>query len=400
MKNSQFAGIALASALALLAGCDSASSGTCSLNFAGEVNAAFGDVKLDSLLEASARFGVAAKDVDTRLHAACDDIIADLGGTGGMTTAESCDNAAAAITAAIDANSGVVLTVEYIAPVCSGSASAIVDCTGACDASFDASATPPTCEGGMLSGGCSGSCSGECTVEGSVSCTGSCSGSCSGSCDATVAATCTGTCNGACDGTCDSMDGNGNCNGNCTGTCRGTCTGTIEGSCSGSCSGMCSGSCRADVSGSCTGSCSGSCDVAFEEPTCEGGELNVDADVDCKAACEADASFDLECTDAQIVVTFTGTPADATALTALIGTIEDNLPVILEVAERAAAMAEATVTFATRLGGATSAAASAGLEAADCLRIAVQTQVAAAASISVSVEASVSVSGSVSGSSN
>jgi hypothetical protein len=163
---------------------------------------------------------------------------------------------------------------------------------------------------------------------------------------------------------------------------------------------MCSGSCRADVTGTCSGECSGSCDVAFTEPTCEGGTLDVMADADCSAACEADASFSVDCTEPEVVVSFSGSATVSDDVAALVATLEANYPAILAVAAKAAIVLDATNTFATRLGGATSAAASAGVEAADCLRLAVEAQVAATASVNVSVMASVSVSASASGSAN
>lgn len=389
----------LIATVALLGACGSEDvPGTCKLNFAGPVNAAFGNVSLDALIEASARFGVAARDIDSSVRGACNAINTGLGAQTSDDTATACDNAAAAIDAVLAANPSVTVTIEYVPPVCAASASAIVECTAACDASFDASATPPTCEGGELSGGCSGECSGTCTVEGSATCTGSCSATCSGQCDATITGTCEGTCNGQCDGTCSAMGGDGNCAGTCDGTCRGTCSGAVEGTCSGTCEGSCSGSCRAEVTGECTGTCSGSCDVAFTEPRCEGGELSVMADADCSAACEADSSFDIECTEPVVVVTFTGVPVAALDVAALVTVLEDNLGTLLAAAAQAEIVLSATAEFATRLGGATAAAAEAGVEAADCLRIAIETQVAATASISVSIEASASVSASASGS--
>lgn len=369
--------------------------GTCNLNFANEVNATFDSGQLDALIEASARFGVTSRALDMSVRDACNAISTDLGAATSDDTATACANASAAIDAAFAANANVAVSIEFIQGVCSVAAQAIIDCTTECDVSFDAAATPPTCTGGMLSGGCSGSCSGSCSVDASANCTGSCTGSCSGSCDATVSATCTGTCSGQCEGTCDNMNG-GNCEGNCIGTCRGTCSGDIEGTCSGSCSGSCSASCTAEVSGSCEGSCSGSCDVDFVAPTCEGGKLEVMASAECKSACESDASFEVECTEAEIVLSYSGTVGDQGQLTALAATLEANYPTILAVAAKTAIVVDTVGELANELGGAASTAAGIGLEASDCLAQAVQAQVAAATSVSVTVEASVEVSGSVS----
>ena len=369
---------------------------SCDLNFASEVNATFDSGPLDALIEASARFGVTARDLDQSVRDACNAMNTDLGATTSDDTAIACANASAAIDAAFAANASVTVGIEFVPGVCSVAAQAIIDCTAECDVNFDAQATPPTCTGGMLSGGCSGSCSGSCSVDASAACTGSCSASCSGQCDATVSASCTGTCAGQCEGTCDSMDGDGNCNGNCVGTCRGTCSGDIEGTCSGSCTGSCSGSCTASVSGSCEGSCSGSCDVDFVAPTCEGGTLEVMASAECKSACESDASFEVECTEAEIVLSYSGTVGDAGQLSALVATLEANYPTILAVADKTAIVAGTAADLATQLSGAASAAAGISLQAADCLAQAVEAQVEAASSVSVTVEASVEVSGSVS----
>ena len=388
-----------ASLLLTTTGCDPTDTetiGRCDLNFASEVNATFDNGKLDALLEASARFGLTSIELDQQVHTACNAIATDLGAASADDTATACTNASMAIDAAFAANASATLIVEYVPGVCSVAAQTIIDCTAECDVDFDATATPPTCEGGELSGSCSGSCTGSCSVEASATCTGSCTGSCQGSCDATVSATCDGTCSGQCDGTCTSMDGDGNCNGVCTGTCRGTCSGDIDGTCSGTCSGSCSGTCTATATGTCSGSCSGSCDVAFEAPRCEGGTLNVEASAECKSACECDASLDVECTPAELAIFYSGTVDDLSQLSALVATLEANYPAILAVAEKTVLVAGTATEFASQLGGATSAAASIGVQAADCLAVAVETQVAAASRVSVTVEASVEVSGSVS----
>lgn len=369
----------------------------CSLDLTGAVDSNFGDARLDALLEAAGRFSAAAADIDTEMNTACNNIASDLGQSSSDDTEIACDNAVAGIEAALDANAGVVLTVDVVPPTCSVASDVFIDCVAECDASFDAEATPPTCEGGELSGSCSGSCSGECTVSGDVDCAGSCSGSCSGSCDATVVATCEGTCNGRCDGTCSATGPDGECMGTCEGTCRGSCEGTITGSCSGTCEGSCEGECRAEIDGECSGQCSGECSVAFEEPRCEGGTLDVEADADCQAACEADASFDLECDEPEVVVTFTGEVTAQAELDALIATLEANYGAIVIVARRAEIITSATLDLAGAVTGAVAAATTISLEAADCVQFAIETVASASASVSVSVEASASVSGSASG---
>jgi len=175
--------------------------------------------------------------------------------------------------------------------------------------------------------------------------------------------------------------------------------GSISGECSGSCSGMCTGSCRSDVTAMCTGQCTGMCSVMFTEPRCEGGEWDVMASADCKAACEADASFDIQCTDPSLVATFTGSATGLAELETLLATLERNLPTLFAAAAKAEIVVSASRDFATHLSAATSAATSAGLEASSCLALAIDAQVAAASKVDVSVMASVSVSASASASS-
>ena len=64
----------LGALLLALAACGSDPTATCDLNFASQVNADFGNVKLDGLIEAAAAFGVASRDLDTELQATCNAI--------------------------------------------------------------------------------------------------------------------------------------------------------------------------------------------------------------------------------------------------------------------------------------------------------------------------------------
>lgn len=384
--------------LVLAVGCEGGGTGAlfCPFDYSGPVDSQFGDPPFDELLEATARFQASANDLDTTVRGACNAINTDLGAATSTDTATACQNASTAIDAIVTANASATLTVAFLEPTCEVDARVVADCAARCDASFDVMATPPRCEGGELSGTCSGTCSGQCTVEGDVECSGSCSGSCQGSCDLEVRGACTGTCTGQCEGECSATAEDGSCAGECTGTCTGRCEGTIDGSCAGSCEGMCQGSCRADVEASCEGRCTGGCDVMFEEPRCEGGELVVDADVDCRAACEADASFQVTCQEPELIITFEGDVADLDSLEALIATLEANLPTLIAALRKARVVAEATLALGRQLDDAASSAARIGVDAADCLRLAVEAQVAAAAKVSVSVEVSVMVSASAS----
>jgi hypothetical protein len=339
--------------------------GTCSLDFETKFTATFSEPKVNGLLEAVAVFNVEANTMDSDVRSACNAITTDLGGTPNADdTQMACAAASQAIQDALNANASASLVIVTQPGVCSVSASAVADCAARCDAEFDATATPPTCSSGMVSGTCSGMCSGECTVEGSVACEGSCNG----------------TCTGACDAMCSADDGSGGCMGTCSGTC----------------SGMCMGSCRATATATCTGTCSGSCDVDFEAPTCEGGEWDVEANAECSASCEAEASFEAECTPPSVGVTFTGM-GDVDQLNALVATLEANLPTLLAAIEKAEVMGMVTVELGSQVSGAVSGLASAGLEAGDCLRQAVQVQLDAATRVEVSAQASVSVNATASG---
>lgn len=370
----------------------------CSLDFSRNFDARFDNGKVDALLESTAKLNVTANAIEADVLAACNGIATDLGAASAPDVETACMNASTAIDGVLAANASITLVVEVVPAVCTVNAEATATCAAMCDASFDATATPPTCEGGMLSGSCSAMCTGSCTVEGSVDCTGSCSGTCTGSCSATVEGSCDGTCNGQCEGTCSAMDGDGNCMGTCDGTCRGQCMGTVTGSCGGECMGSCMGSCRADVTGMCDGRCTGECSVDFEAPRCEGGEVNVMADAECQASCEADASFDAECTEPEVIVSFTGAADTAADLDALAATLSANLPAIVSVLEKAEIIVMSTAQFANALDGVASAAVDAGVEASLCVAEALDVEVAALAKINVSVEASVMVSGSVSAS--
>ena len=81
----------------------------------------------------------------------------------------------------------------------------------------------------------------------------------------------------------------------------------------------------------------------------------------------------------------------------LVGTLEANMGVIVSIIDKATLVGSIGIDLAGSLGNLASAAGDVGIEAADCLRLAVEAQVDAAASVQVSVSASASVSGSASG---
>jgi hypothetical protein len=107
----------------------------------------------------------------------------------------------------------------------------------------------------------------------------------------------------------------------------------------------------------------------------------------------------MECTEPELIISFTGAATVAEDLDALIATLDANLPTIIASLEKAQIIAGVTVDLGTQLPGAVDAATSVSLEAADCVRQAITAQVDAAAKVQVSVEVSVEVSGSASASS-
>ncbi|MBL4635408.1 MAG: hypothetical protein JKY56_16225, partial [Kofleriaceae bacterium] len=234
MSRKIFAGFLFAALGVSAVACDTDTSlpGQCALDFSALVNSDFGQPEVDALLEVSAKIGVTATAIDSDLNAACNAIATDLGAASAQDTATACTNAADAIDGVLAANASATLTVQFAPPLCTASLDAMVQCAAECDVNFDATATPPTCEGGQLSGGCSGSCEGSCTVAASASCTGSCDAMCEGSCTGSMSGSCTGTCTGQCEGTCSATDAEGNCIGECEGTCTGECSGTVTASCS------------------------------------------------------------------------------------------------------------------------------------------------------------------------
>jgi hypothetical protein len=376
-------------ALLVLGSCDKDGTplpGVCSLNFNAPVNASFSDESVNTLLESAATFNVAVTSIDNDVRTACNDISTSLGGESSTDTETACMNADTEIRRVLMENADASLVVEVIPAVCRTDIDAYADCVAECDASFDVMATPVTCMGGEIIGGCTGMCTGSCTVDASATCEATCRGMCS----AEIEGTCSGTCMGECDGTCSAMDGSGMCMGVCNGTCMGMCDARIEGTCSGTCM----GECTAMVTGSCTGECTGMCDVMFTAPRCEGGDVQVEADAECTASCEADVSVQIDCTEPSVAITFTGSPSAMEDLEALVGALERNLPRILRAAKEAEVAVDAAVTFSSSLEAAAEGSVSAGVEAVACLTQAVAVQAQAALTVQVSFEASVMISGS------
>ncbi|MGE0788142.1 MAG: hypothetical protein AB7S26_20895 [Sandaracinaceae bacterium] len=344
--------------------------------------------KVEAFLATGTRFSTDAVRLSGEVEATCRAMATDLGITVPAPTADqlpveaACEAVRVEIDAIVDAAlpAGATLTIDYVPPVCSIDIDAYGSCVAECDANVDVDAEV-MCEPGHLSGGCSGTCMGTCRVEGTVACEARCSGTCTGSCS--------GTCAGQCDGTCSATDSEGRCVGTCDGTCTGNCNAT--------CMGSCMGSCIAEIEGQCTGTCTGSCDVDFEAPRCE-GDVDVMADVDCQAACEARVDATAECTEPSVAVYFEGTvdPAAEARLVALIQTLEANYPRFLGLNQQLVVIAEDGATLVGSFDSTQAAARRLGVRASACLVDAASVALDAAQTIDVTLSVTVEVSASAS----
>ncbi len=352
----------------------------------GDFGSDMASAKVEAFLHATAALVIEVASVETRLRTACTRIATDLGvpaselASADVTVA--CHRAALEVRSAIETNLPTQATLSLIITpaTCGVDIDAYASCVARCDVSVTGSADV-TCTGGDVYGTCSGQCMGTCD--------GTCAAGCNGSCAATCTGSCSGTCFGACVGTCSATNAAGECVGTCSGTCTGTCQGMCQGSCSASCDGVCQGSCQ--------GECHGKCDVAFTAPRCD-GDVDVQASAECKSACEADVSFAVMCSPAEVAVEIAVDvpPARLAKLTALIATLEANYPEIVEISVAGSMrLRGAADAFVVSLRGA-GAALDAGAHAAACTLEAVSAAVAASARIDVNVMATLEVGGSVS----
>lgn len=343
--------------------------------------------KLEAFLDTAARFETDAFALAGAVEAECAAMAAELGVSVPRASEDelqvevTCQAVSAEIEAILDAAlpAGASLTLEYVPPVCSFELSAMADCVAECDANVTAD-VHVECTEGRLVGSCSGTCTGECRVEGEVACEAECRGSCTGSCE--------GSCYGACEGECSAFDSEGNCIGTCAGTCSGSCSGT--------CSGTCEGTCVAEVSGSCTGSCAGSCDVDFEAPRCE-GQASVEADVDCRAACDAELSARAECSEPSVTLYTTAEidPAAQARLAELVTTLRAHLPRLLALQAQLQGVVDTGAELVTTVRDAARAAGRLSVTAGLCFTDAAARLVDAVAAVEVSFTVTVEVSASV-----
>ncbi len=347
--------------------------------------------KVEALLQASADLYSAANETEADLLAACTAIATDLGipageltpASGELAVTKACGRVSTEIDAIVATlPNGASLAISITPASCTVDLQVSATCAAECDASITGTAMVE-CDG-ELHGSCSASCTGSCAVSGTVNCTGECEGSCTGSCS--------GTCNGTCSGSCSQMDPT---NTKCIGTCSGTCTG----SCSATCSGSCSGTCVADVTGSCAGECYGECSATWTAEC--NGEADVMAQADCKAACDAQANANATCDVPTVTIVGIGLTdtAKAARVTALVATLTVNLPKIIQVQSRLQyAIVPGIAGFTASLRAASTSLASAGVQAAACMKSAIEAVVEASASVNASVSVSVEVSASASAS--
>lgn len=179
-----------------------------------------------------------------------------------------------------------------------------------------------------------------------------------------------------------------------------------EGRLVGQCSGTCSGECRVDgtayeVNGACAGECVGSCSVDFVEPRCE-GDVYVEADAQCEAACEARVDVVAECSEPSLYVSWDSgvDPAAAAELDELAMVLEDHYPHLLALQARLEAVADSGAELVTSFEGAADAAGRIGVRAGACFAestlVAAESVMTIDVTLSVTVEVSASASASAS----
>jgi len=315
------------------------------------------DSNTTAFLTAGASVVTLAGSMEMSVYTACGNIASGLGATDTWSsmsgldnqTKEACNQASAAITAALGADAGAQAAcgLSISGGECQVSASAEATCQASCTGS--ASCTPPDvtadCDPGSLSVQCAGTCNASATCEGSATveanCQGSCAAECSGECDGTASATvqCNGACSGHCSGTCDGTATTGGSAGEkCTGTCVGQCDAacTLATSASVHCTGMCKGTCNGDCTITSSGgiscgamaTCRGGCTGTATAPTCE-GKLTPPAcmgNANCQGSCETSAEATATCTPPTVTL---ACDASVTGVTTLSTLLQTNMPPLI-----------------------------------------------------------------------
>jgi hypothetical protein len=282
-------------------------------------------------------------------------------------------------------------------PECTAELRAVADCYARCEADFNATVTPVTCEGGGIYVDCNVGCTGQCRVPEVVAeCHGYCEGSCTGGCTGRCSGQCDGSCTGWCEGSCDVIDPEtGQCAGTCTGTCNGECDASCEGYCTGTCEGRCSAGCVVDVTdGGCTGECWGECTADVDPVRCQGGDIDVQASAQCEAACQAEVSFEYECDPPvpQVFVEVIGDDAEVIALaTTYAHALQNNLPDLVMLTVQLGYVVEATAQLVATSVDGLDAAIDMSAKAIACAYLAVDIVVEVDIQFSATVDATYDV---------
>lgn len=359
-------------------------------NTVGDFGAGEAAGKVEAFLHAAGDVYTASLDVEADVLGACTAMAADLGIPAGeleptgseLEVSAACGRVAEEIDAIVALlPTGVALGISATPASCTVDLDVAASCAAECDVTIEGEAMVE-CDG-ELHGDCSATCTGSCSVSGTVSCAAACSGTCTGSCS--------GTCHGTCEGTCTVRDDAGDCVGECSGTCTGTCDAD--------CSGSCTGTCTSDVTATCEGECTGECSATWEAEC--NGEANVTANADCEAACDARANATATCTEPEVTITGVGVPdpADQARIDALVTTLGENYPALLQAQARIQyALAPSLDAFVSSVEGAATSLADAGVQAGACMVVAVDVVTEAAGRIDASVSVTVEVSASVSAS--
>lgn len=363
-------------------------------------------IKLEAFLDAVADFEVQATLLTEETEAACRGLGVSLGVPAADMPEGDVEATCQAVAAQIDEDmtafqeASLVVNIEVIPGECSADFQAAADCYAECDVNLDIEANPPVCTGGDLWVECSAGCTGECRLPSATAdCYGYCEGECEGTCSASCAGSCSGNCYGLCEGTCETVDeATGQCAGACTGTCHGECDATCTGTCTGTCEGSCSAGCVVEVEeGGCEGQCQGECSGEYTPVRCEGGEFEIqEASAECDAACEAEVSFEAECTPPQAVVSYEGDISDVVARAQIFAAaMEENLPQILAVFEQAGYVLDSVAVLVDTSADGLEAAGNIGARAVACAALAVNLAYEIEIEVEITVDASVEVSDAV-----
>jgi hypothetical protein len=238
----------------------------------------------------------------------------------------ACDQAAAKIEQVLASAGTIELAIAVSRAQCKTSFEEQKQCDQQCSTteSCDPGTVETRCEPGALSVVCQGSCSAQATCVGTPEQPANCMGKCQSEC--------VGQCQGSCiDAKGKKSENNPNCVGKCASSCNGTCRGLckIE-----KADGL---ECGANVS--CTGGCTASysdpvCTTEFKPPECS-------LDTDCHDVCSSRVIAHAVCepTRVQVFVDLEAYPE----LQPLADTLEKNLPVLIDAAEKQGKLALSAV---------------------------------------------------------